>query len=282
MPKPTRPPPTPGETPVRFHDRILTGHFNEGPDYRNYRSLGSPDWLLILTLTGSGRLGYPNDSGNFTTQPGDLTLYLPNAFHNYATHLHPTPPLKPHWELQWAHFHPRAHWLDFLNWPQLAPGLRHVRLRDSDLPDVSALMSRMHRHASSGDVLGKELALAVLEQVIILGARSTPRRTMDERITHAMRHLAAHHQDPLDIPALADSVHLSPSRFAHLFREQTGITPLQFLERQRIDAAIRLLSVTSKSVKEIAAESGFTSPFYFSLRFKKATGKSPSQYRGGE
>lgn len=266
------------ETPVAFHGRILTGHFREGEAYKNFRSRGSGDWLLILTADGSGRLGLA-EGGEHVTKPGEVTLYVPGACQEYGTYCGREAPV---WELQWVHFHPRPHWMEWLAWPELSTGLRRVELRQSEFDEVRELMSRMHRYDSSGDVVGKDLALSVLEQVILLCARSNPRRAMDERVERAMRWLAGHVREPLEIEALAARVRLSPSRLAHLFREQTGVTPLQFLERQRIDAAIRLLTATRKSVKVISAECGFASPFYFSLRFKKATGKSPSAYRGRE
>jgi AraC family transcriptional regulator of arabinose operon len=54
---------------------------------------------------------------------------------------------------------------------------------------------------------------------------------------------------------------------------------MHYVEARRIERATQLLRVTSLSVKQIAEQVGFESPFYFSLRFKKATGISPSAYR---
>jgi AraC family transcriptional regulator of arabinose operon len=54
---------------------------------------------------------------------------------------------------------------------------------------------------------------------------------------------------------------------------------MEFVERQRIERARQLLVMTSLSVKEIGRGVGFESPFYFSLRFKRHTGKSPRSFR---
>jgi AraC family transcriptional regulator of arabinose operon len=72
---------------------------------------------------------------------------------------------------------------------------------------------------------------------------------------------------------------MSVSRVAHLFREQVGVTPQQFLERQRMERASQLLEMTALSVKEIAHQVGFENPFYFTLRFKRQTGQSPTAFR---
>ncbi len=122
--------------------------------------------------------------------------------------------------------------------------------------------------------------MACLEQVLIHGVRAGGgARAMDARVERAARLLADHPARPLDLEALAGEVSLSASRLAHLFREQVGLSPLQVLERQRVEMARRLLSASGMSVKEVAAACGYASPFYFSLRFKRATGKSPSAYR---
>ncbi len=57
------------------------------------------------------------------------------------------------------------------------------------------------------------------------------------------------------------------------------MTPQQFLEQQRLARAQTLLARTSHSIGAIAAEVGFESPFYFTLRFKRHTGLAPTDWR---
>jgi transcriptional regulator GlxA family with amidase domain len=63
------------------------------------------------------------------------------------------------------------------------------------------------------------------------------------------------------------------------FREQTGVTPLQWLHRARIRQAQHLLETTSHAVERIGAQVGFGSPTAFRDRFKRTTGVSPHTYR---
>jgi AraC family transcriptional regulator of arabinose operon len=83
----------------------------------------------------------------------------------------------------------------------------------------------------------------------------------------------------LDVGVLARTANLSVSRFAHLFREQLGVTPQRFVERRRLDAAARLLELTTRPIAAIATEVGFTNPLYFSTRFRHHTGLPPTTYR---
>lgn len=63
------------------------------------------------------------------------------------------------------------------------------------------------------------------------------------------------------------------------FREQTGTTPLQWLQRARIRQAQHLLETTRHSVERIGAQVGFGSPTAFRDRFRRTTGVSPQTYR---
>ncbi|MBU5348306.1 helix-turn-helix domain-containing protein [Paenibacillus lautus] len=78
---------------------------------------------------------------------------------------------------------------------------------------------------------------------------------------------------------LAERVSLSPAYFSVLFKEHTGISPIQYLNKIRIDHAKLLLRNTALPVKQIAEESGFSDSFYFSRLFHKVTGMSPRDFR---
>ncbi len=75
-----------------------------------------------------------------------------------------------------------------------------------------------------------------------------------------------------------DTVPFSKDYFRKLFKQETGVTPLEYLTTLRIEHAKGLLSSTSLTVRQIAAMVGYDDPYYFSRIFKKATGKSPSQW----
>jgi AraC family transcriptional regulator of arabinose operon len=102
---------------------------------------------------------------------------------------------------------------------------------------------------------------------------------MDERILRAIEIMASHFHEPTSLPRLASRCGLSLSRFAHLFKEQTGITPQRLLEENRLRHAAHLLLSTGLMVFEIASEVGYESPFYFSNRFRRFWGKTPSAFR---
>lgn len=249
---------------------LLTGHFHEGSGYRIRRQDGVGDWLLIATLGGKGRFGHAG--GELIAEPGDWVLIRPGTLHDYGVEQS----LKQ-WELLWAHFQPRAHWLPLLNWPSVAPGLMTLR-PDSDATDR---FREVHRLFTSDLRRREAYAMNALEALLLDCDRHNPlsASTYDDRIRRAMDYLEHNLAEKITLADIAHAVGLSSSRLAHLFREQSGQTPQHYLESLRMQRATELLQRTGFSIKQVAAAVGFESPFYFSQRFKARTGKSPSAFR---
>ena len=82
-----------------------------------------------------------------------------------------------------------------------------------------------------------------------------------------------------DIGEIANTCHMSTSRFHVMYKQKYGISPMADIRQHRISIAQSLLRTTDKSIQEIAEASGYQSIAYFSRHFKKATGMSPSEFR---
>ena len=90
-------------------------------------------------------------------------------------------------------------------------------------------------------------------------------------------------QDDLrrDLPLahIARMVNLSSSRLRHLFKNEVGTTPTQYLRALRLREAKRLLETTPLRVKEVRSAVGFVDDSHFVRDFKRAHGQSPVEYR---
>jgi len=259
--------------PVRH---VNVGHFVEASDYRVERPGGSGDYLLIVTFSGRGLITHAG--GSLALDKADAVLYSPGAAQDYATDAK-----RGRWELRWAHFQPRPHWTAWLNWPGPSEGLGHLRITDATaLSNVRHALADAYRF-HVGQLPGAEaFAMNALERALLWCDRVNPQsagQPVDDRVQKAIDHLTDHLAAPHTVDELAAHVSLSPSRFSHLFREQVGITPMQLLERLRVERAKQMLEQTAQPIQTIAHRVGYDSPFYFSLRFKKATGQSPRAYR---
>jgi AraC-like DNA-binding protein len=102
---------------------------------------------------------------------------------------------------------------------------------------------------------------------------------MDQRIAWAVAEMQKEMREPLSIARLARTVHLSPSRFAHLFRREVGVPPGRYLHTLRMARAQLLLERTFLSVKEVMALVGCNDPSHFARDFRRAYGMSPVEAR---
>jgi two-component system response regulator YesN len=84
------------------------------------------------------------------------------------------------------------------------------------------------------------------------------------------------------LSSVSEEVHLSPNHFSTIFSQECGITFIEYLTEVRIEQAKKLLKNTDMKGSDIAYETGFSDPHYFSFIFKKTTGLSPREYRNGE
>lgn len=92
-------------------------------------------------------------------------------------------------------------------------------------------------------------------------------------------HVREHFAEKVPVERLAELVDLSPFHFSRVFKESTGVTPLQFVVRERITRAQQLIRETSRTLIEVALEVGYTSPSSFTKAFRRVTGLTPMEFR---
>lgn len=102
-----------------------------------------------------------------------------------------------------------------------------------------------------------------------------PIRQLRKVEDYVIEHLA----DEISIDHLAELVELSSSHFSHVFKESTGMTPLQFVTRERITRAQQMIRETSRSVIEVGLDVGYTSPSHFAQVFRRVVGVTPTEFR---
>lgn len=254
-------------------NRITGGYFREGADYSTWRTNGTDDFLLIHTVAGAGRFG--SREGSLEVGAGDAVLLRPGVLHDYAT-----APGSTRWEFAFAHFHARGDWMPMLDWPVTLGGLGLIRADGEVHRRVTAALRRSGRSRSGGLARAELFAVNALEEALLWLDTQNPLTTRtDERVLRVIEHIGAHIADELDVRRLAEIAHLSPSRLTHLFTEHLGVSPQRYVERERMLLAHQLLDLTNRSIAGIAREVGWDDPLYFSQRFRRFAGTSPSGYR---
>ena len=121
-----------------------------------------------------------------------------------------------------------------------------------------------------------------LERLILNCFQRQPisnRHAHDPRINAVCDYLNEHIAQEMKIETLAAMVFLSPSRLAHLFKNELGQTVYAWREAQRINRAKWLIQTTSLPLNKIALSVGYGDPVYFTRIFRKHNGIPPGEYR---
>ena len=99
------------------------------------------------------------------------------------------------------------------------------------------------------------------------------------QIRPAINYIDANYNKPITLPDVAKASHLSISRLAHIFKEQMGITIIDYLTSVRIERAKQLLLATDQNCTEICFEVGYNNQSYFTRTFKGLVGMTPRQFK---
>jgi transcriptional regulator GlxA family with amidase domain len=136
-------------------------------------------------------------------------------------------------------------------------------------------------------LLGPEIARAA-SQMFLIDPNKAPQGAYavfssqklhgDEPIVRAQARIEGDPAAAVSIDDLARSVALSRRTFARRFRSATGNTPLEYVQRVRVEAAKRALEA-GKSVADVAARVGYGDPVAFRKVFARLTGLTPADYR---
>lgn len=101
----------------------------------------------------------------------------------------------------------------------------------------------------------------------------------EDRIKRACEFIEQHLTEPLRLLTAAAAVNLSPSRFAHLFRTNTGMSFTRYVQTQRLNHAAILLTGSGLPIATAAQAVGFESQSHFNHLFRRYFGVSPHVYR---
>jgi len=103
--------------------------------------------------------------------------------------------------------------------------------------------------------------------------------TTHTHIQKAMDYIDRNISSNITIEDICRNLHLSKYYICHLFKENTGMTIMDYIQKKRVAEAKRLLLLSDRPISQIAMDAGFNSFSVFSRVFKEMTGYSPSTFR---
>ncbi len=107
----------------------------------------------------------------------------------------------------------------------------------------------------------------------------TERLPADERFGAVVEYVNAHFLEPVTAQSVSEQFGYDESYFCRRFKKTTGITLLKYVEILRLEQAKKLLQHSGDAISAIALKSGFGDVCYFSARFHRHFGLSPSHFR---
>lgn len=251
------------------------GYFPSAEGHRVERPQGASTSLVMLCLHGAGWVKSRGKTARVET--GDI-LWLPA----HTPHAYGASESDP-WKILWAHFcgDEVPAWQQELDWAARTPfGHFHFGLERLSTLGLDKVYSQLESGYSIQHLLGASTALrGVFCAALGLMTSAGAAKTADERTAAVREEISADSARPYRLEELATAAGLSVPHFCLLFRRQTGYAPIDFLIRQRIRNACRLLDMTRGTVSAIATEVGFADPYYFSRCFHRVMGQSPRAYR---
>lgn len=149
---------------------------------------------------------------------------------------------------------------------------------------ILSIFEKMELESNLNRPFSNDLCAAYILEILSLAGRRNTYSGNEvflknkSRISAVCHFMYDNHAQNLSVEDCARQCNLSPSRFAHIFKEAIGKTPLEYINEIRISKAKELLSTLNYSISEISEMVGFPSQNYFARIFKKHTGISPKKY----
>lgn len=191
------------------------------------------------------------------------------------------------WTIYWLHFRGTlsSYFLsDHFNPKQLLPN-EHSRLQDRFrlFEEIYSCFSmgyiKEHMIYSSMCLYMFLASFTYVEQFRHITTSIHKEYPFSSRVIHYMQENI---QQNLNLEEFASYFKYSPSHFSMLFMKETGVSPINYFIRLKVQKACQYIELTNLKLNEIALKLGFEEPAYFSRIFTKVMGISPSQYRKKE
>ncbi|NII55769.1 helix-turn-helix domain-containing protein [Luteibacter sp. SG786] len=137
--------------------------------------------------------------------------------------------------------------------------------------------------------LGRDIAKAVAAELVVFYRRPGGQMQFSRHgesapagrsaLQELQRYVASHPGENHSVATMAARVGLSPRHFARIFRQDVGMTPAEFVEAMRVDAARRLLEEDHETPKRVADRLGYANANGLRRAFLRRFGVTPADYR---
>lgn len=187
-----------------------------------------------------------------------------------------------------------THWMDVdrlaKTYPKVQIDPDAIYVRDGKIFTSAGITAGMDLAlALVEEDLGRETALAVARMLVMYlkrpGGQSQfstslqAQATEGQRLAPLLSWIAEHYREPITVETMAEQAAMSDRTFARAFVAETGDTPAYYLEKLRLEHAVRLLETTGISLDMAARDCGFTGREQLRRAFQRHRGITPQEYQ---
>ena len=220
-----------------------------------------PGETIILPEGVSMKVDFPEADEKHPVQCITLVLEWDMVYRtlDFLNETYPNKESPFEWKLNFSQYH-------FRNNRELAQSLNKltsISMEDNIAKDALA------------DLSLKILLLRIIQTQNL----AVPARIQDHRFAPVIHYIKKNLSEKLNIKALAREACMSQSAFFHSFRENFGLSPLEYILNERINLAKNILVDSAISISEACYQSGFNNLNHFIKLFKRIEGITPKEYR---
>ncbi|PWT77664.1 MAG: AraC family transcriptional regulator [Bacteroidetes bacterium] len=256
--------------PLTFRDLVITSmicgkkimHLPDQPafDYLPGETVILPANQKMVIDFPEAEPGNPTQCIALTVEAGYIrdTVYYLNQYYNSATDE------RNNWDLRFNQYH-------FSN--------------DNEISD---LINKIIRICSSSngakdifaDLNLKELLIRLIQsQYLVQVTLEREGNTNQSRMHYLLNYIHEHLSERISVNTLSRKAYLSRNLFFKWFKEQCGLSPLEYIIRERIKLAKKLLGDPKNDIRTVSFLSGFNDINYFTRAFRKIEGITPGTYQ---
>ncbi|UVI28561.1 helix-turn-helix transcriptional regulator [Paenibacillus spongiae] len=232
---------------------------------------------LLLIIEGEGAFGI--DGRTYKAKAGTMLFYHRGVWHEERSIRHPFKALFLAFnELQLRGL-PADYFLDPGRPPIIELKEHYLPLRQW-IQDILAEYRQRYPEAQSIATHMLGILFARLARLVYYPPAPVPdKRPSHAAVPTAKRYMEENYYTDITLATLAKLTYVNEYHLAHLFKDEVGISPIQYLIQCRMEVAKRYLQTTGLPLRDIAERVGYKSETSFLTLFKRMTGTTPGKYR---
>ena len=250
-----------------------TGYYKDmiSKPYGTNRPNGLPDWQIIYVFSGKMEHHFADGSVSYLA-PGDIIIYPPGVLQRYRCVAELT-------SYAWVHFtgHAASELVESTGFSPLK--IFHTQVNSTAITYIHTMIEEIRRQKPCYEIKSVSVFLDYMSFLAREIKNESKKSAKYTKLLPALREIENNPFPYKTNEEYAALCGIDAYYFIHLFKEVTGLSPLKYATDLSMRKAGKLIVETDMDVGDISSSLGHDDPCYFSRKFRKFYGLTPSEYR---